>query len=100
MTSRSLAFLALCTAAVAADDFPAPFNTEKATEGPMPAEEVARTMQLPPGFKCQVFAAEPEVQQPIAMAFDAKGRLWVAEDYTYAENPKRWDLTMRDRITI
>lgn len=99
MTPRAFAFLALCTTAVA-DDFPVPFNTEKAKEGPMPAEEVARTMQLPPGFKCQVFAAEPDVQQPIAMAFDAKGRLWVAEDYTYAENPKRWDLTMRDRITI
>ena len=66
----------------------------------MPAEEVARTMELPPGFKCQVFAAEPDVQQPIAMAWDAKGRLWVAENYTYAENPARWDTTLRDRIII
>jgi putative membrane-bound dehydrogenase-like protein len=66
----------------------------------MPAEEVARTMELPPGFKCQVFAAEPDVQQPIAMAWDAKGRLWVAENYTYAENPARWDTKLRDRIII
>jgi putative membrane-bound dehydrogenase-like protein len=66
----------------------------------MPAEEAAATMQLPPGFKCVVFAAEPDVQQPIAMAWDARGRLWVAENYTYAENPERWNTTLRDRILI
>ena len=96
---RSL--LALICAPALAADFPTPFNTEKLDpSGPMPAEEVARTMELPPGFRCQVFAAEPDVQQPIAMAWDAKGRLWVAENYTFAENPKRWDTTLRDRIII
>ncbi len=34
------------------------------------------------------------------MAWDAKGRLWVAEKHTYAENPKRWDTKLRDRIII
>ena len=95
---RPLAALPLLTASLFAADFPAPFNSEKGS--PMPAEEVARTMELPPGFKCQVFAAEPDVQQPIAMAWDAKGRLWVAENYTYAENPARWDTKLRDRIII
>ncbi len=66
----------------------------------MPAEEAARTMELPPGFKCQVFAAEPDVRQPIAMTWDGKGRLWVAENYTYAENPLRWDTKLRDRIIL
>lgn len=66
----------------------------------MPAEEAARTMELPPGFKCVVFAAEPDVRQPIGMAWDARGRLWVAECYTYAENPDRWDLSLRDRVII
>ena len=90
----------ICLQTLAAD-FPVPFNTEKLDPaGPMPAEEVARTMELPPGFRCQVFAAEPDVQQPIAMAWDRKGRLWVAENYTFAENPKRWDTTLRDRIII
>ncbi len=95
---RHLAALPLLTASLFAADFPTPFNSEKGS--PMPAEEVARTMELPPGFKCQVFAAEPDVQQPIAMAWDAKGRLWVAENYTYAENPARWDTKLRDRIII
>jgi putative membrane-bound dehydrogenase-like protein len=66
----------------------------------MPAEEVAATMELPPGFKCLVFAAEPDVRQPIGMAWDARGRLWVAENYTFAENPMRWDTKLRDRIII
>ena len=92
-----LSCLALFTS-VYADEFPKPFNTEKGD--PMPAEEVARTMELPKGFKCVVFAAEPDVQQPIAMSWDTKGRLWVAENYTYAENPMRWDTKLRDRIII
>lgn len=81
-----------------AADFPAIYDTEKGT--PMSAEEAAATMELPPGFKCLVFAAEPDVRQPIAMAWDAKGRLWVAENYTYAENPIRWDTKLRDRVII
>lgn len=93
----SVLLCALCGKSPAAD-FPTPFNTEKGA--PMPAEEAAATMQLPHGFKCVVFAAEPDVQQPIAMAWDAKGRLWVAENYTYAENPDRWNTTLRDRIII
>ncbi len=101
MIRRLLPLAVVCTTALAADDFPAPFNTEKLDpQGPMPAEEVARTMELPKGFHATVFAAEPDVQQPIAMNWDAKGRLWVAENYTYAENPKRWDTTLRDRIII
>ncbi|WP_300931650.1 PVC-type heme-binding CxxCH protein [Prosthecobacter sp.] len=90
--------MSFSTLAVMADEFPKPFNTEKGD--PMPAEEVARTMELPKGFKCVVFAAEPDVQQPIAMSWDSKGRLWVAENYTYAENPMRWDTKLRDRIII
>lgn len=90
-------FALLSTAAVAAD-FPTPYNSEKGE--PMSAQETAATMELPPGFKCEVFAAEPDVQQPIAMAWDPKGRLWVAENYTYAENPSRWNTQLRDRIII
>jgi putative membrane-bound dehydrogenase-like protein len=88
---------ALCPS-LFAESFPAIYDTEKGA--PMPAEEAAATMELPPGFKCLVFAAEPDVRQPIAMAWDAKGRLWVAENYTYAENPMRWDTKLRDRVIV
>ena len=64
----------------------------------MPVEEVARTMEVPPGFKWQVFAAEQDVPQLIAMAWDARGRLWVADCGTYGRNFARWNNELRDCI--
>jgi putative membrane-bound dehydrogenase-like protein len=49
----------------------------------LPAEEAARVMKVPEGFSVKVAAAEPDVKQPVAMALDDRGRLWVAEAYTY-----------------
>ncbi|MBL8817740.1 MAG: VCBS repeat-containing protein [Planctomyces sp.] len=43
----------------------------------------AANMTVPPGFKVQLAAGEPMVHQPVAMCFDHKGRLWVAEAHTY-----------------
>jgi len=83
-----------------ASDFPVPYNSEPDQSGPMPAAEAAAKMRLPPGFKAAVFAAEPDVQNPIAMAWDARGRLWIAENYTYAESGKKFDLNLRDRILV
>ena len=40
-------------------------------------------MKLPEGFSVSLFAAEPDVVQPIAMTIDPKGRLWVVENYSY-----------------
>ncbi len=36
-----------------------------------------KLLRLPPGFEAQLVAAEPDIQKPINLAFDAKGRLWV-----------------------
>lgn len=85
----------------AAENFPEPYDSEtEVGAGAMKPEEVVRTMKLPPGFKANVFAAEPDVQNPIAMAWDARGRLWVAENYTYAEAGVKFELKLRDRIII
>ncbi len=46
-------------------------------------EDAPKEMTLPPGFKATLFAGEPDVKQPIAFAIDDRGRLWVAEAYTY-----------------
>ena len=69
----------------AADDFPRPRNTETAVGGPLPARDAAAGFRVPAGFHVSVFAAEPDVRNPIAMAWDGRGRLWIAENYTYAE---------------
>jgi putative membrane-bound dehydrogenase-like protein len=83
-----------------AASFPEVYNTEKGGDGPMPAAEAARTARLPDGFRLEVFASEPDVMQPIGMCFDEAGRLWVAECFTYAETPLRWDLNLRDRVIV
>ena len=101
-TFPSLATSLLCLLALPAlADFPVPYNTEPDTNSAaLPAAQVAAQMKLPPGFKATVFAAEPDVQNPIALAWDARGRLWVAENYTYAERTTKFDLRLRDRVLI
>ena len=47
-----------------------------------PAEALA-TMVVPPEFRVELVAAEPLVRDPVALAFDARGRLWVAEMPAY-----------------
>ncbi|WP_171189903.1 DUF7133 domain-containing protein, partial [Alienimonas chondri] len=52
------------------------------TEALSPIEQRDR-FQLPPGFEIQLVAAEPEIGQPMNLAFDAAGRLWVTHSTTY-----------------
>lgn len=99
---RILPLLLLAAAPALAADFPAPYNSEPEASGnPLPAEESLAMMELPDGFSATVFASEPEVQNPIAMAWDARGRLWVAENYTYADGQsRRFALDLRDRVLV
>ncbi|KAA5546364.1 DUF1080 domain-containing protein [Roseiconus nitratireducens] len=62
------------------------------------AEQAAAAMEVPEGFRVTVGAAEPEVKQPIAMALDDRGRVWIAEAYEYPVRAK--DGQGRDRILI
>jgi putative membrane-bound dehydrogenase-like protein len=66
---------------------------------PLPPAEAPKHMTLPPGFQATLFAGEPDLVQPIAFTFDDRGRLWVAECYSYPQwhkDPKEG----RDRILI
>jgi putative membrane-bound dehydrogenase-like protein len=49
----------------------------------LPPEKAAAAMTVPEGFEVKLFAGEPDVRQPIALCLDDRGRLWVAEAYTY-----------------
>ncbi len=49
----------------------------------LPPEKAAAAMTVPDGFEVRLFAGEPDVHQPVAMCLDDRGRLWVAEAYTY-----------------
>ncbi|MBX3421621.1 MAG: c-type cytochrome [Pirellulaceae bacterium] len=67
----------------------------------MAPEQVVTTTKLPPGFELSVFAAEPDVQNPIAITTDERGRLWVAENYSWSGAAVGgFDDQQRDRIVI
>jgi putative membrane-bound dehydrogenase-like protein len=47
--------------------------------GPFSPREEQATFRVPPGFKVELVACEPDVVDPVAMAFDEQGRIFVAE---------------------
>jgi len=92
---------AFAVAWIAAFSKPVIGNAAEATgDGPAPASQVADLVKVPEGFHVSVFASEPDVQQPIGIATDQRGRLWVAENYTYADQTINFDATKRDRVVI
>ncbi|MFM7291574.1 MAG: dehydrogenase, partial [Planctomycetia bacterium] len=68
------------------------------TEALSPEEERAK-FKLPPGFAIQLVASEPEIQKPMNLAFDTRGRLWVTHsvEYPYAAAA---GTTPRDGLTV
>ncbi len=75
-------------------------NSQPVDQPILTPEQALAALRVPEGFRATLFAAEPDVQQPIGMCFDERGRLWVAENYTYAESGVNFDLRYRDRIII
>ncbi len=64
----------------------------------LPPQKAAQVMTVPEGFEVKLFAGEPDVHQPIAFCLDDRGRLWVAEAYSYPI--RRKDKDAKDRILI
>jgi putative membrane-bound dehydrogenase-like protein len=49
----------------------------------LPPDEAQKRFVVPDGFEVRLFAAEPDVINPVAMTWDERGRLWVVELYEY-----------------
>lgn len=86
----ALCALAIPAAVLAGEAAPSSPSASRQIPGPdivkftgLSGEQAVKEMSLPPGFNATLFAAEPDVQQPIAFCIDDRGRLWVAEGYTY-----------------
>ena len=62
------------------------------------AQKVVAGIKLEPGFQAELIAAEPDLHQPVAMAIDERGRLWVAEAYGYPNRQPEGQ--GKDRIVI
>jgi mono/diheme cytochrome c family protein/glucose/arabinose dehydrogenase len=50
-----------------------------------PAEELKRFI-LQPGYRLELVLADPDIQEPTAIAFDGNGRLFVLEDRGYMQD--------------
>ncbi|MCA9034945.1 MAG: c-type cytochrome [Planctomycetaceae bacterium] len=66
---------------------------------PLTAEQELTTFRLPPGFRVELVASEPQIAKPMNLAFDTRGRLWVSssEEYPFAAKS---DSVPRDTIRI
>ncbi len=53
------------------------------TTDPLPPAEQQKKFKLPPGFEIQLVAAEPDINKPFNLAFDATGRLWATTSIEY-----------------
>jgi len=63
-------------------------------------QQALASISVPEGFRVTLFASEPVVRQPIGLATDARGRLWVCENNTYSDRHINFDLSLFDRIVI
>jgi putative membrane-bound dehydrogenase-like protein len=88
----------LCVGAVALSFVPALAAADVYNYAGLPPEKAAAAMIVPEGFDVKLFAGEPDVCQPIALCLDDRGRLWVAEAYSYPI--RRSDKDAKDRILI
>ena len=93
---RAIALSFLILLSPAAATLYDPRNTQTPGDEPPTPEEAAAAITVPEGFSVKLFAGEPDVHQPVAMAIDERGRLWVAESYSY----KEWEKRGEDRILI
>jgi putative membrane-bound dehydrogenase-like protein len=55
---------------------------------PLTPADALKAFEVVPGLRVELVAAEPLVASPCAIAFDAKGRLFVAENRGYPIGPK------------
>ncbi len=74
-----------------------PHGQSKMPGRPVSPEEAVRRMTVPDGFHVEIVAAEPDIVNPVAMAFDERGRIWIAESVEY---PRSSAGPGRDRIKI
>src|SRR5690349_7764249 len=59
-----------------------------AVDGPLTPEQALRAFQVDPGLVVEIVAAEPVVGDPVALAFDERGRMFVAENRGYPIGPE------------
>lgn len=87
----TLAILLCFPAAVAAQQL-LPKQQHRTSDAPfLKPDEAVKKMSIPKGFDVSIYAAEPDLAEPIAFCFDDRGRLWVVENLNYRTRREHTD---------
>jgi mono/diheme cytochrome c family protein/glucose/arabinose dehydrogenase len=81
---RAITFLVVAGAAVgyaAQAGRPWPPGLQQVSEDspPLPPEQALKTFFMPPGYRAELAASEPLIQDPVMIDWDGEGRLWAVE---------------------
>ncbi len=85
MLARILFLSYLIASLASAQQGDKPGEVQKQPTFPIPPspvltpEQALKSFKLAPGFRIELVASEPLVSDPVAMAFDPDGRIWVVE---------------------
>jgi len=79
------AILATTSSAQESDSVDRNYSDELPRIAPLEPADALNSFEVHPGFRMELVAAEPLVRDPIAMAFDEDGRLFVVEMRGYSE---------------
>ena len=80
MTSKALTFLLLANLALAAP------GDEVYQRGFLSKEDAQKSIELQDGYSLELVLSEPQVEEPVALAWDGNGVLYVVEMRTYMQN--------------
>lgn len=69
-------------------------------QAPLTPEQSMSLIQVPVDFELELFAAEPDIVNPIYMNWDERGRLWVIETVDYPNTVRDKKEEGDDRIKI
>jgi putative membrane-bound dehydrogenase-like protein len=64
----------------------APAKAEK-VKSPFTPQQALKHFHLPSGLRIELVACEPQIESPVAAAFDENGKLWVVEMRDYPNGP-------------
>src|SRR5437867_8237234 len=97
LITLSLALAACGLFAATEEDEVIPHRQNQPPNKPYAPLEALSRMTVPNGFRVELVASEPDIVNPIAMAFDDRGRIWITESIEY---PRKAAGPGRDRVKI
>src|SRR5688500_9802923 len=69
-----------------AQTWPPPLQPMPETSPVLSRADSRKTMVLPPGYRLELVASEPMIQEPVLIEWDTSGRMWVVEMPGYMED--------------